>query len=212
MKKSTFVLASLAALTLVGCGTPASSSKPATVTDLIGLVTDVGSINDHSFNQACWKGVLDFCADTGAKSEYKQPSGDSTTARVASIDALVKDGAKVVVMVCQSNSAILVTDGATTKVSNINPSAVLPTWGLEAIDPNFTIGFVIACILAIIVWLVLEKTNLGFEIKACGLNKDAAKYAGINEKKNIILAFTISGALAGIGGALYILMMPSESL
>jgi basic membrane protein A len=98
MKKSTFVLASLAALTLVGCGTPASSSKPATVTDLIGLVTDVGSINDHSFNQACWKGVLDFCADTGAKSEYKQPSGDSTTARVASIDALVKDGAKVVVM------------------------------------------------------------------------------------------------------------------
>ncbi|MCH3909179.1 MAG: ABC transporter permease [Bacilli bacterium] len=109
-------------------------------------------------------------------------------------------------MVCQSNSAILVTDGATTKVSNINPSAVLPTWGLEAIDPNFTIGFVIACILAIIVWLVLEKTNLGFEIKACGLNKDAAKYAGINEKKNIILAFTISGALAGIGGALYILM------
>jgi basic membrane protein A len=98
MKKSTFVLASLAALTLVGCGTPASSSKPATVTDLIGLVTDVGSINDHSFNQACWKGVLDFCTDTGAKSEYKQPSADSTTARVASIDALVKDGAKVVVM------------------------------------------------------------------------------------------------------------------
>src|SRR5574344_760639 len=48
-------------------------------------------------------------------------------------------------MVCQSNSAILVTDGATTKVSNINPAAVLPTWGLEGIDPNFTIGFVIAC-------------------------------------------------------------------
>jgi basic membrane protein A len=62
------------------------------------LVTDVGSINDHSFNQACWKGVQDFCTDTGAKSEYKQPSADSTTARVASIDALVTDGAKVVVM------------------------------------------------------------------------------------------------------------------
>ena len=115
MKKNSLVLLALAALTLAGCGgnagtssaavnssttgnSGASTSKAATVTDLIGLVTDVGSINDHSFNQACWKGVQDFCTETGAKSEYKQPSADSTTARVASIDALVTDGAKVVVM------------------------------------------------------------------------------------------------------------------
>jgi basic membrane protein A len=114
MKKQKLVLFALAALTLAGCGNPTTSSaagtstagssaatstsKSATVTDLIGLVTDVGSINDHSFNQACWKGVQDFCTETGATSEYKQPSADSTTARVASIDALVTDGAKVVVM------------------------------------------------------------------------------------------------------------------
>jgi general nucleoside transport system permease protein len=109
-------------------------------------------------------------------------------------------------MVCQSNTSLFVSNGTTVKVSNVSPISVLPTWGMEVIDPNFTIGFVLACILAIIIWTVLEKTTLGFEIKACGLNKDAAKYAGINEKKNIILAFTISGALAGIGGALYILM------
>jgi general nucleoside transport system permease protein len=109
-------------------------------------------------------------------------------------------------MICQSNTDVFVSNGSTVKVSNVSSISVLPTWGLEGIDQNFTIGFVLACILAIVVWTILEKTTLGFEIKACGLNKDAAKYAGINEKKNIILAFTISGALAGIGGALYILM------
>src|SRR5574344_1019377 len=109
-------------------------------------------------------------------------------------------------MICASNTDLFVSNGATVKVSNVSPKSVLPTWGMEAIDPNFTIGFVVAVIFAIIIWVILEKTTLGFEIKACGLNKDAAKYAGINEKKNIILAFTISGALAGIGGALYILM------
>jgi len=109
-------------------------------------------------------------------------------------------------MVCQSNSSLFISNGTTTKVSNVSAGSVLPTWGLEAIDSNFTIGFVLACVFGIIIWVILEKTTLGFEIKACGLNKDAAKYAGINEKRNIILAFTISGALAGIGGACYILM------
>lgn len=109
-------------------------------------------------------------------------------------------------MICSSNTDLFVSNCSTVKVSNVSPGSVLPTWGMEAIDPNFTIGFVLAVTFSIIIWVILEKTTLGFEIKACGLNKDAAKYAGINEKKNIILAFTISGALAGIGGACYILM------
>ena len=59
--------------------------------------------------------------------------------------------------------------------------------------------------MAIIVWIVLEKTTFGYELKAVGLNKDAARYAGINEKKNIILSMTIAGALAGFGaGLLYL--------
>ena len=58
---------------------------------------------------------------------------------------------------------------------------------------------------AILIWVVLEKTTFGYELKAVGLNKNAARYAGINEKKNIILSMTIAGALAGFGaGLLYL--------
>jgi simple sugar transport system permease protein len=60
-------------------------------------------------------------------------------------------------MVCQSNTDVFVSNGTTAKVSNVSPASVLPTWGMEAIDPNFTIGFVLACILAIVVWTILRK-------------------------------------------------------
>ena len=53
--------------------------------------------------------------------------------------------------------------------------------------------------------MVLEKTKFGYELKACGLNQSAAKYAGINEKRNIVFSMMISGALAGLGGALHFL-------
>lgn len=112
-------------------------------------------------------------------------------------------------MICNSSSA-LITDAKTTKVSNVNPSAVLPAWGLNNFDKNMTIGIFIAIIFAVFCWIIMNKTTLGFEIKACGMNKDAAKYAGIAEKKNIVVAFTIAGALAGLGGGLYILM-PAEA-
>jgi len=64
------------------------------------------------------------------------------------------------------------------------------------------IGIVIAILLAILVYVILEKTTFGYELKACGFNKDAAKYAGINQNKNIVFSMMISGALAGVGGAL----------
>ncbi|MFA6829845.1 MAG: ABC transporter permease [Bacilli bacterium] len=114
-------------------------------------------------------------------------------------------------MICQSNTSIFVENGLTSKVSNVSPESILPTWGMESVSSNFTIGFFLACIIALIISFLIEKTTFGFEIKACGLNKDAAKYAGINEKKNIILAFTIAGILAGIGGAIYILMPASAN-
>ena len=65
------------------------------------------------------------------------------------------------------------------------------------------IGIIIAIIIAINVWVFMNKTTLGYAMKACGLNKNAAKYAGINDKKNIVLCMAISGGLAAIGGALY---------
>jgi simple sugar transport system permease protein len=66
-------------------------------------------------------------------------------------------------------------------------------------------GILIAILMAIALYIVLEKTGFGFELKACGFNREAAKYAGINERRSIILSMAIAGAMAGLGGALLFL-------
>ncbi len=63
-------------------------------------------------------------------------------------------------------------------------------------------GFVLALLMAFLVWWLLNKTTLGFEIRTVGLNPDAAKYAGINVKRTIILTMMFSGILAGLAGAI----------
>ena len=99
--------------------------------------------------------------------------------------------------------------GTTTRLP---ADSALPTFGMEYIfteggrASNINIGIFLAIISAILVYIILEKTTFGYELKACGFNKDAAKYAGINEKRNIILAMMISGALAGLGGAINFLV------
>jgi len=82
-----------------------------------------------------------------------------------------------------------------------------PKCGLDQLFPGslLDIGIIIAIVMAIVIYIVLNKTTFGFELKACGANKNAAKYAGLNEKRNIILSITIAGALAGMGAALYYL-------
>lgn len=95
----------------------------------------------------------------------------------------------------------------TWKVAEVSPGSVIPSAGLSELfhTTSNTIAIFLAVAVAIIVWIVLEKTTFGYELKAVGLNKDAARYAGINEKKNIILSMTIAGALAGFGaGLLYL--------
>ena len=71
-------------------------------------------------------------------------------------------------------------------------------------------GIIIAIVLAIIVYIVLNKTTFGYKLKACGSNKHAAKYAGINEKTSIIYSMAIAGGLAGAGAALYYLSGNTE--
>ena len=71
-------------------------------------------------------------------------------------------------------------------------------------------GILLAIAAVLIIWVILNKTTFGYELKAVGLNKNAARYAGINEKKNIILSMTIAGALAGFGAGLYYLSAVSE--
>lgn len=86
----------------------------------------------------------------------------------------------------------------------VDPAANIPKGGLNQIfdSTNLNIGILIAILFSIIIYFLIEKTIFGYELKACGMNPDASKYAGINSKRNIVLSMVISGALAGIGGAL----------
>lgn len=84
------------------------------------------------------------------------------------------------------------------------PKALIPSFGINHMfsdNKYVTIAIPIAIIIAVAVWIVLEKTKLGYELKATGLNKNAAKYAGMKEKSNIILTMVISGCLAGLGAS-----------
>ena len=86
--------------------------------------------------------------------------------------------------------------------------SLLPNLGLEKFFSNnryVTIGIPIAIIMAIVIWIILDKTKFGYELKATGNNLHAAKYCGMKENRNIILTMAISGALAGMGAALYFL-------
>ena len=89
-----------------------------------------------------------------------------------------------------------------------NPDALLPGMGLKSLfnnEKSVTIAIPLAIIMAIVVWVILNKTKFGYELKATGNNYNAAKYCGMKENRNIILSMMISGALAGMGaGLLYL--------
>ena len=89
-----------------------------------------------------------------------------------------------------------------------NPAALLPSMGLGKFfnnEKSVTIGIPLAIIMALVVWVILNKTKFGYELKATGNNYNAAKYAGMKENRNIILTMMIAGALAGMGaGLLYL--------
>ncbi len=73
--------------------------------------------------------------------------------------------------------------------------------------PTANWGFLVAILVTLIVWFVIEKTTLGYELKAVGSNKFAAEYGGINVNRSILTALAISGALAGLAGALQLMGM-----
>ena len=80
-----------------------------------------------------------------------------------------------------------------------------PKMGLDHLFPNSQVngGILVAILLAILVYIIMEKTTFGYQLKACGSNRHAARYAGIPDKRNIVLSMAIAGALAGTGAALY---------
>ena len=96
----------------------------------------------------------------------------------------------------------------TVVLADTNPSAVLPSLGLGALfNDNKYVGLALplSVVIAILVWVVLEKTRFGYELRATGNNRNAAKYCGMAEKRNIILTLAISGALAGLGASMFYL-------
>ena len=80
-----------------------------------------------------------------------------------------------------------------------------PKLGLDKIFPGSQVngGILIAIAFAVAVYILMTKTTLGYQLKACGANRHAARYAGINDKRNIVLSMAIAGALSAGGAALY---------
>ncbi|MBR5560063.1 MAG: ABC transporter permease [Clostridia bacterium] len=107
-------------------------------------------------------------------------------------------------------------DLATTKTFSLRKAAqgsMIPSCGMSDMFgklQSVTIAIFIAIFFALLVYVVLGKTAFGYELKACGFNKHAAQYAGVNDKRNIILSMTIAGALAGVGAGLYYLSTVAE--
>ena len=107
-------------------------------------------------------------------------------------------------------------DLTTTKTYSLRkvaPQSMIPSCGMSDLFgklQSVTIAIFIAIFFAVIIYIVLNKTTFGYELRACGFNKNAAKYAGINDKRNIILSMMIAGALAGVGAGLYYLSTVAE--
>jgi simple sugar transport system permease protein len=81
----------------------------------------------------------------------------------------------------------------------IQPSAELPY--LFGADYRLHAGFILALIMVGVIWWLLNKTTIGFEIRTVGANPDAAQYAGMSITRNFVLAMALSGGLAGLAGA-----------
>ncbi len=104
-------------------------------------------------------------------------------------------------MLIQGNSKMYISSSART--AYLPQSVQIPGLGVTGSNVNY--GIVIAIVIGIILYVVLQKTTFGYELKATGFNKFAADYAGMKGKRNIILTMVIAGGLAGLGGAFAIL-------
>ena len=84
--------------------------------------------------------------------------------------------------------------------------------GLDKLFPGSQVngGIIVAIVVAILVYILMNKTTLGYELKACGANRHAARYAGISDKRNIVLSMAIAGSLSGAAAALYYLSGNTE--
>jgi len=106
-----------------------------------------------------------------------------------------------------SNAGKTIWDGAHSESVAITSesNSFIPSIGLDKLFAGNTIvglGMILILIVVIIIFILLKKTTVGYELKATGLNSDAARYAGISKVKSILIATAISGALAGLAASL----------
>jgi ABC-type uncharacterized transport system permease subunit len=86
--------------------------------------------------------------------------------------------------------------------NDIVDGAKLPVfWGLKLLQ-GLSIGIFIAIAMLVVYWVIINRTSLGYEVRAVGFNPEAARYSGISVARNYFLAMAIAGAFAGLGGAL----------
>ena len=87
-----------------------------------------------------------------------------------------------------------------------------PKLGLDKLFPNSQVngGILVAIVIAVLVYILMSKTTLGYELKACGANRHAARYASIADKRNIVLSMAIAGGLSGAAASLYYLSGNTE--
>jgi general nucleoside transport system permease protein len=89
----------------------------------------------------------------------------------------------------------------------VKKTALMPKLGLDTIFPGSSVnsGLFIAILMSIVIYVLLYKTTFGYSLRCCGANREAARYAGINENRNIVVVMLISGLIAGLaGGILYL--------
>ncbi|MYL48634.1 ABC transporter permease [Halobacillus litoralis] len=104
-----------------------------------------------------------------------------------------------------SNSIVrnLLSDGADRTENVAETASLQSTWLAEmTFYSRIHYGFIVALLMALVMWFIINRTTTGFELRSVGFNQHASKYAGMNVSKNIILAMVISGAFAGLAGAM----------
>ncbi len=89
--------------------------------------------------------------------------------------------------------------------SDIVDKAHLPVFWGDPILQGLHVGFFIALAMPVVFWLVLNRTTLGYEVRATGFNPEAARYGGVNVRRSYVMAMAISGSFAGLAGAIDIL-------
>lgn len=122
---------------------------------------------------------------------------------VVQTDLFHKANSTATIPVNDSSFTMLLPNWKVSK-EGMNALAGIPWFREMLVKTDMNVGIIVAIVAAVFIWWLLTRTKVGYEIRAVGLNKDAAQFAGISVEKNVVLCMVISGALCGLAGALTI--------